>query len=42
MKHGVELTVMGMKRSDDDQLHVYEILLSALTEMEEQVYGNRS
>ena len=42
VKHGVELTVMGMKRSDDDQLHVYEVLLSALTEMEEQIYGNRS
>ena len=42
VKHGVELTVMGMKRSGDDQLHVYEALLSALTEMEEQIYGNRS
>ena len=35
------LTVMGMKRSGDDQLHVYEVLLSALTEMEERIYGNR-
>ena len=42
VKHGVELTVMGMKRSGDDQLHVYEVLLSALTEMEERVYGNRT
>lgn len=42
VKHGVELTVMGMKRSGDDQLHVYEVLLSALTEMEEHIYGNRS
>ena len=41
VKHGVELTVMGMKRSGDDQLHVYEVLLSALNEMEEQIYGNR-
>ena len=41
VKHGVELTVMGMKRSGDDQLHVYEALLSALTEMEERIYGNR-
>ena len=41
VKHGMELTVMGMKRSGDDQLHVYEILLSALNEMEEQIYGNR-
>ena len=42
VKHGVELTVMGMRRSGDDQLHVYEVLLSALNEMEEQIYGNRS
>ena len=42
VKHGVELTVMGMKRANDDQLHVYETLLSALTEMEERIYGNRS
>ena len=42
VKHGVELTVTGMKRSGDDQLHVYESLLSALTEMEEIIYGNRS
>lgn len=41
VKHGVELTVAGMKRSGDDQLHVYEVLLSALTEMEERIYGNR-
>ena len=41
VKHGVELTVMGMKRSGDDQLHVYEVLLSALREMEERIYGNR-
>ena len=42
VKHGVELTVMGMKRSGDDQLPVYEALLSALTEMEEHIYGNRT
>jgi len=42
VKHGVELTIMGMKRSGDDQLHVYEVLLSALTEMEDRIYGNRS
>ena len=41
VRHGVELTVMGMRRSGDDQLHVYEVLLSALNEMEEQIYGNR-
>ena len=42
VKHGVELTVMGMQRSGDDQLPVYEVLLSALNEMEERIYGNRS
>ena len=42
VKHGVELTVMGMKRSGDEQLAVYEALLSALTEMEERIYGNRT
>ena len=40
-KHGVELTVFGMKRSDDDQLPVYETILSELTKMEERIYGNR-
>ena len=42
VKHGVELTVMGMRRAGDDQLHVYEVLLSALNEMEDRIYGNRS
>lgn len=42
VKHGVELTVFGMQKSGDDQLHVYEVLLSALTEMEERIYGSRS
>ena len=41
VKHGVELTVAGMKHAGDDQLYVYEVLLSALTEMEERIYGNR-
>ena len=41
VKHGVELTVFGMQKSGDDQLHVYQSLLSALTEMEERIYGNR-
>ena len=40
-KHGVELTVFGMKRSDDDQLPVYETILADLTAMEERIYGNR-
>ena len=41
IKHGVELTVFGMKRSNDDRLPVYETILSDLTAMEEQIYGNR-
>ena len=41
VKHGVELTVMGMKRSNDDQLPIYETILSDLTQMEERIYGNR-
>ena len=42
VKHGVELTVFGMKRANDDQLPIYETILSDLKEMEEQIYGNRS
>ena len=42
VKHGVELTVFGMRKSNDEQLHVYETLLSSLTELEEKIYGNRS
>ena len=41
VKYGVELTVFGMRKSGDDQLYVYETLLTALTEMEEHIYGNR-
>jgi len=41
VKHGVELTVFGMRKSGDDQLYVYEKLLSSLTELEERIYGNR-
>ena len=42
VKHGVELTVFGMKRSNDDRLPVFETILSDLIQMEEQIYGNRS
>ena len=42
VKHGVELTVMGMQRSGDDQLPIYENILKELTQMEERIYGNRS
>ena len=42
VKHGVELTIFGLKRANDDQLPVYETILSDLTAMEERIYGNRS
>ena len=41
VKHGVELTIFGMKRANDDQLPIYETILSELTAMEEHIYGNR-
>ena len=42
VKHGVELTIFGLKRSGSDQLSIYETILSDLTAMEEKIYGNRS
>ena len=42
VKHGVELTVFGMKRANDNQLPIYETILSDLTAMEERIYGNRT
>ena len=41
VKNGIELTIFGLKRSGDDQLPVYESILSDLKEMEERIYGNR-
>ena len=41
VRHGVELTIFGMKRANDDQLPIYEAILSDLKKMEEQIYGNR-
>ncbi|MBO4938371.1 MAG: SAM-dependent methyltransferase [Oscillospiraceae bacterium] len=41
VKSGVELTVMGLRRSGDDRLPIYETILSDLTALEEQIYGNR-
>ena len=41
VKHGVELTIFGMKRSNDDRLPFYEAILSDLIAMEERIYGNR-
>ena len=41
VKYGVEMTVMGMKRAESDQLPIFETILSDLTAMEERIYGNR-
>ena len=41
VKHGMELTIFGLKRSGSDQLPIYETILSDLTAMEESIYGNR-
>ena len=42
VKHGMELAVMGMKRSGSHQLPAYETILSDLEALEERIYGNRS
>ena len=42
VKHGIEMTIFGLKRAESDQLPVYETILSDLTAMEERIYGNRS
>ena len=42
VKHGVELTIFGLKRANDNQLPIFETILSDLTAMEERIYGNRS
>lgn len=41
VKSGIELTIFGLKRSGDDRLPIYEMILSDLVKMEEQIYGNR-
>ena len=41
VKHGIEMTIFGLKRANDDQLPVYEAILADLKEMEAHVYGNR-
>ena len=40
--HGMNLTVQGMRHSGDDQLPIYEGILSDLTSLKERIYGNRS
>ena len=42
VKHGVELTIYGLKQAGDDQLPAYENILADLIKMEERIYGNRS
>ena len=42
VKHGIEMTIFGLKRINDDQLPIYETILADLMKMEEQIYGNRS
>lgn len=41
VKHGVELTIFGLKRAGDDRLAIYETILTDLEAMEERIYGNR-
>ncbi|MGM9589790.1 MAG: class I SAM-dependent methyltransferase [Faecousia sp.] len=41
VKSGVEMTIFGLKRANDDRLPIYETILEDLTAMEEQIYGNR-
>jgi len=40
VKNGVELTIFGLKRVNDDQLPIFETILSDLIAMEEHIYGN--
>ena len=42
VKSGVELTIFGLKRAEDDRFSIYENILSDLMQMEEHIYGNRS
>ena len=42
VKHGIEMTIFGLKKANDDQLPIYEGILADLIAMEGQIYGNRS
>ena len=42
VKSGVELTIFGLKRANDERLPIYEAILADLIKMEEHIYGNRS
>ena len=41
VRHGVTMTVEGMRRSGSDQLPIYDTILSDLNEMEAKIRGNR-
>ena len=40
VKHGIEMTIFGLERAQDDQLHVYRQILEDLIAMEDTIYGN--
>ena len=42
VKSGMELTISGLERADDDRLPIYRNILADLIKMEERIYGNRS
>ena len=42
VKSGMELTISGLERSNDDRLPIYRNILADLIKMEERIYGNRS
>ena len=42
VKHGIEMTIFGLKKANDDQLPIFEGILADLIAMEGQIYGNRS
>lgn len=41
VKQGIRLTLEGMRRSNSQQLPIFESILSDLEALEEQIYGNR-
>ena len=42
VKSGMELTISGLERANDDRLPIYREILANLTTMEERIYGNCS
>ena len=41
VKSGLELTIFGLARAEDDRLSVYKSILADIMKLEEQIYGNR-